>query len=33
VKPTKCFGDDFEEPFFVGPGAPLAAWIGVRVEF
>ncbi len=26
-------GDDFEEPFFVGPGAPLAAWIGVRVEF
>jgi len=26
-------GDDFEEPYFVGPGAPLAAWIGVRVEF
>ena len=26
-------GDDFEEPYFVGPGAPRAAWIGVRVEF
>ena len=26
-------GDEFDEPFFVGPGAPLAAWIGVRVEF
>jgi iron complex outermembrane receptor protein len=25
-------GDDFDEPFFVGPGAPLAAWIGVRVQ-
>ncbi len=25
-------GDDFEEPYFVGPGAPRAAWIGVRVE-
>jgi outer membrane receptor protein involved in Fe transport len=26
-------GDEFEEPFFVGPGAPRAAWIGVRVDF
>ena len=26
-------GDDFEEPFFVGPGAPRAAWLGVRVAF
>jgi iron complex outermembrane receptor protein len=26
-------GDEFDEPFFVGPGAPRAAWIGVRVEF
>ncbi len=26
-------GDDFDEPFFVGPGAPRAAWIGIRVEF
>ncbi len=26
-------GDDFQEPYFVGPGAPRAAWIGVRVEF
>ncbi len=25
-------GDEFEEPFFVGPGAPLAAWIGVRFQ-
>jgi outer membrane receptor protein involved in Fe transport len=26
-------GDDFDDPEFVGPGAPRAAWIGVRVEF
>jgi len=26
-------GDDFDEPYFVGPGAPRAAWIGVRVAF
>ena len=26
-------GSDFEEPFFIGPGAPRAAWIGVRLEF
>ena len=26
-------GDDFDEPQFVGPGAPRAAWIGIRVEF
>ena len=26
-------GDEFDEPFFVGPGAPRAAWVGVRVEF
>jgi outer membrane receptor protein involved in Fe transport len=26
-------GDDFEEPEFVGPGAPRAAWIGVRIDF
>jgi outer membrane receptor protein involved in Fe transport len=25
-------GDEFDEPFFVGPGAPRAAWIGVRLE-
>jgi outer membrane receptor protein involved in Fe transport len=25
-------GDEFDEPYFVGPGAPRAAWIGVRVE-
>jgi outer membrane receptor protein involved in Fe transport len=29
----EVLGDDFDEPFFVGPGAPLAAWIGVRVAF
>jgi outer membrane receptor protein involved in Fe transport len=29
----EVLGDEFDEPFFVGPGAPLAAWIGVRVEF
>jgi iron complex outermembrane receptor protein len=26
-------GDEFDEPYFVGPGAPLGAWLGVRVEF
>jgi iron complex outermembrane recepter protein len=25
-------GDDFDEPEFFGPGAPRAAWIGIRVE-
>ena len=29
----EVLGDDFEEPYFVGPGAPRAAWIGVRVSF
>ena len=29
----EVLGDDFEEPFFVGPGAPRAAWLGVRVAF
>ena len=29
----EVLGDDFDEPYFVGPGAPRAAWIGVRVEF
>jgi outer membrane receptor protein involved in Fe transport len=28
----EVLGEEFEEPFFVGPGAPLAAWIGVRLE-
>jgi outer membrane receptor protein involved in Fe transport len=29
----EVLGDDFDEPYFVGPGAPRAAWVGVRVEF
>lgn len=29
----EVLGDDFEEPYFVGPGAPRAAWVGVRVSF
>jgi outer membrane receptor protein involved in Fe transport len=28
----EVLGDDFEEPAFVGPGAPRALWIGVRFE-
>ena len=28
----EVLGDDFEEPYFVGPGAPRAAWIGFRIE-
>ena len=26
-------GDEFEDPRFLGPGAPRAAWAGVRVQF
>jgi iron complex outermembrane recepter protein len=29
----EVLGDDFDDPEFLGPGAPRAAWIGVRVEF
>lgn len=29
----EVLGDDFDEPYFVGPGALRAAWVGVRVEF
>jgi iron complex outermembrane receptor protein len=29
----EVLGDDFDDPSFVGPGAPRAAWIGVRVDF
>ncbi len=29
----EVLGDEFEDPEFVGPGSPRAAWIGVRVEF
>jgi outer membrane receptor protein involved in Fe transport len=29
----EVLGDDFDDPRFLGPGAPRAAWIGVRVEF
>jgi iron complex outermembrane receptor protein len=29
----EVLGDEFDEPYFVGPGAPRAAWLGVRVEF
>jgi outer membrane receptor protein involved in Fe transport len=28
----EVLGDEFDEPLFVGPGAPRAAWIGIRVE-
>jgi outer membrane receptor protein involved in Fe transport len=29
----EVLGDDFDDPRFLGPGAPRAAWIGVRLEF
>lgn len=29
----EVLGDDFEDPAFLGPGAPRAAWIGVQVSF
>jgi outer membrane receptor protein involved in Fe transport len=28
----EVLGDEFDEPFFVGPGAPRGAWLGVRIE-
>jgi outer membrane receptor protein involved in Fe transport len=28
----EVLGEGFDEPYFVGPGAPRGAWIGVRVE-
>jgi iron complex outermembrane receptor protein len=28
----EVLGDEFDEPFFVGPGAPRAAWVGFRIE-
>jgi outer membrane receptor protein involved in Fe transport len=27
-----ALGDEFDEPYFVGPGAPRAAWIGIRIK-
>ena len=30
---TDVLGAAFDDPRFVGPGAPRAAWIGVRVSF
>ena len=32
-EPDEVLGDDFEDPRFLGPGAPRAGWIGVRVRF
>jgi outer membrane receptor protein involved in Fe transport len=29
----EVLGDDFDDPSFLGPGAPRAAWVGVRVQF
>jgi iron complex outermembrane recepter protein len=26
-------GDDYDDPRFVSPGAPRAAWAGVRLRF
>jgi outer membrane receptor protein involved in Fe transport len=28
----EVLGPEFDEPYFIGPGAPRAAWIGVRFE-
>jgi outer membrane receptor protein involved in Fe transport len=28
----EVLGDDFEDPLFLGPGAPRAAWLGVRLR-
>jgi len=28
----EVLGSEFDEPYFVGPGAPRAAWVGFRIE-
>jgi hypothetical protein len=28
----EVLGDDFDNPLFLGPGAPRAAWLGVRLR-
>jgi outer membrane receptor protein involved in Fe transport len=30
--PQEVLGDEFDDPRFVGPGAPRAAWIGVTLQ-
>ena len=32
VYPDEVLGAEFDEPYFVGPGAPRAAWVGFRIE-
>jgi outer membrane receptor protein involved in Fe transport len=32
-EPDEVLGDAFDDPEFVGPGAPRAAWLGVQVSF
>ncbi|HEY9181901.1 MAG TPA: TonB-dependent receptor [Gammaproteobacteria bacterium] len=32
-EPDEVLGDDFEDPSFLGPGAPRAVWAGVRFSF
>jgi outer membrane receptor protein involved in Fe transport len=29
----EVLGEDFEDPSFLGPGAPRAVWAGVRLSF
>ncbi|MEM7251074.1 MAG: TonB-dependent receptor [Pseudomonadota bacterium] len=32
-EPDEVLGDDFENPIFLGPGAPFGGWLGVRAKF
>lgn len=32
-EPDEVLGEDFEDPRFFSPGAPRAAWVGVRLSF
>lgn len=29
----EVLGDDFDDPRFLGPGAPRAAWLGITLSF
>ena len=32
-EPEEVLGDEYDDPRFFSPGAPRAAWLGIRVSF